>query len=85
MKRNRRKERKNKDLKVIGINCAGLLSKLRSFEKLLEDENPTVFCLQETKIRKPNQITQSCKNFTLYEFEGRIVMEVAYALESRRI
>ena len=75
-KRNRRKERKtkknkNKDLKVIGINCAGLLSKLRSFEKLLEDENPTVVCLQETKIRKSNQITQSCRNYTLYELHRK--------------
>ena len=47
------------------------MSKLRSFEKLLEDENPTVFCLQETKIRKSNQITQSCRNYTLYELHRK--------------
>ena len=59
-KRNRRKERKiyknkSKSLKIFGINCAGLMSKIKSFEKVLIDENPSVFCLQETKIKKPNQ------------------------------
>ena len=78
-KRNRRKERKNKkhknvyeNLKIIGVNCAGLMSKIQSFEKLLNDENPTIFCLQETKIKKPNQIkTETSKNFTLYELHRK--------------
>ena len=60
-KRNRRKERKKnkvnqRSLKVIGVNAAGLMRKLESFEKLLEDENPSVFCIQETKLKKANQI-----------------------------
>ena len=60
-KRNRRKERKRnqiktKSLKLVGINSAGLLSKLDSFEKLLVDEEPSIFSFQETKLRKPNQI-----------------------------
>ena len=72
-KRNRRKERKKnkiseRKLKVIGVNSAGLMSKIDSFEKLLVDENPLVFCIQETKLKKPNQIkTNSSKNFTIYE------------------
>ena len=72
-KRNRRKERKKnkiceRKLKVIGVNSAGLMSKIYSFEKLLVDENPSVFCIQETKLKKPNQIkTNSSKNFTIYE------------------
>ena len=53
-KNNRRKERKvskrkDKRLKVIGVNAAGLMSKLDSFEKLLSDEKPSIFCIQETK------------------------------------
>ena len=72
-KRNRRKERKRdivrtKSLKIVGVNCAGLLSKLDSFEKLLVDEEPSIFSLQETKLRKSNQIkTESVRNYTIYE------------------
>ena len=44
------------------------MSKLESFEKLLNKENPSVFCIQETKIRKANQIkTESSKDYTIYE------------------
>ena len=78
-KRNRRKERKNikhknvyENLKIICVNCAGLMSKIQSFEKLLNDENPSIFCLQETKIKKPNQIkTETSKNFTFYELHRK--------------
>ena len=69
-KRNRRKERirnkiKTKSLKMVGINSAGLLSKLESFENLLVDEVPSIFSLQETKLSKPNQIlgTILCMSF----------------------
>ena len=59
---------KENSLKIIGINCAGLMSKIYSFEKMINDENPSVFCLQETKIKKPNQIKiDSSKKFTFYE------------------
>ena len=41
---------------------------LESFENLLIEENPSVFCIQETKFRKANQIkTNSTKHFTTYE------------------
>ena len=56
-KRNRSKERnkvQTQSLKVIGVNAAGLSSKLQSFEKLLRDEDPSIFCIQETKLK--NQI-----------------------------
>ena len=59
---------KTKCLKLVGINCAGLLNKLESFEKLLVDEVPSIFSLQETKASKPNQIkTESVRNYTVYE------------------
>ena len=72
-KRNRRKERKrniskNKNLNILGLNCAGILNKLESFEDLLLNKEPTVFCLQETKVKRPNQIkTEACKKYTIYE------------------
>ena len=60
-KRNRRKLRKrikNKErsLKIIGVNVAGLMSKFDSFKNLLRDKQPSVFCLQETKLYQPNKI-----------------------------
>ena len=72
-KRNRRKERKrnltkNKNIKIVGLNCAGILNKLDSFEDLLKNKDPLIFCLQETKVRRPNQIkTESSRKFTIYE------------------
>ena len=72
-KRNRRKERKRKlskshKLQIIGVNCAGILSKLESFEDLLINKEPSIFCLQETKVKRANQIkTESSRNFTIYE------------------
>ena len=42
------------------------------FEHVLRDENPSVFCIQETKLRKPNQIkTETAKNFTIYELHRK--------------
>ena len=50
------------------MNCAGLMSKIISFEKLLQAEEPTIFCLQETKLKKPNKIkTKKARNYTIYE------------------
>ena len=52
----------------MGVNCAGLLNKLESFEDLLISKEPAIFCLQETKAKRLNQIkTESCKKFTIYE------------------
>ena len=75
--KNRRKERKvnkrkEKILKVIGVNAAGLMSKIDSFEKLLSDEQPSIFCIQETKNKKSNKIrTESSKSFTIYELNRK--------------
>ena len=52
----------------MGVNCAGILNKLESFEDLLIKKEPTIFCLQETKVKRPNQIkTETSKKFTIYE------------------
>ena len=52
----------------MGVNCAGLLNKLESFEDLLINNEPAIFCLQESKAKRPNQIkTESCKKFTIDE------------------
>ena len=44
------------------------MNKLESFEDLLLNKEPTVFCLQETKVKRPNQIkTEACNKYTIYE------------------
>ena len=41
---------------------------MESFENLLLNENPSIFCLQETKLKRPNKIqTSSARNYTIYE------------------
>jgi exonuclease III len=59
----------------VGVNAAGILNKLDSFENLIRSEEPSIFCLQETKAKKENKIkTESTKRYTL-NFCERIVME----------
>ena len=48
------------------------MSKMESFDKLLSDENPTIFCIQETKLKRPNQNkTETLKNYTSYELHRK--------------
>ena len=38
-----------KSVNIVGINSAGITSKIQSFDKLLFDIKPSIFMLQETK------------------------------------
>ena len=40
----------------MGVNCAGLGSKIKSFDNILFTYNPSLFFLQETKMRRPGRI-----------------------------
>ena len=54
-KRHKRQERntdKQKSLKIYGINSARLSSKLESFENVLKEVNPSIFCIQETQMKR---------------------------------
>ena len=73
-KRNRRGLKKNKikakehKLTFVGANCAGLNSKLKSFDSLVNQLNPSVIFLQETKFRKQGKIgADSLKNYQVYQ------------------
>ena len=49
------------------------MNKIHSFENVLKVKMPSVFCLQETKLKTPNQIkTESTKNFTIYELNRKL-------------
>ena len=69
--RNRRalnKNKKNNGKKVclIGVNCAGLASKMESFRNLIIRARPCVFFLQETKFKNEGKL-KSLKEYQTYE------------------
>ena len=75
-KKNRRALRRNKvknnnrktELKLVGVNAAGLSSKFQSFENMLNSINPGVFFIEETKMKRPGKIkTESCEKYIIYE------------------
>ena len=63
-KRNRNKNL-SKKLKLIGVNAAGLSSKLTSFTKVLKELQPSVFIVQETKFKKERAL--SIDGYTIYD------------------
>ena len=53
---------------MIGINAAGIMSKIYSFENWLRESIPSIFTIQETKMAAIGQIrSQSIQNYQLYE------------------
>ena len=73
-KRNRRSLKRNKNkakeqkLTFVGVNCAGLNSKLNSLDRLISQLNASVIFLQETKCRKQGKIgAANLKNYQVYQ------------------
>ena len=59
--RRNRKKRKNsrnilKSLRFLGVNCAVLRSKLVMFKKVISELDPSVFFVQETKLKEQGRI-----------------------------
>ena len=74
--KNRRSLRKSKNknkqfekqVKLVGVNSAGIISKLDSFDYILNKIEPTVFFLQETKSRSHGKIkTENSLNYQIFE------------------
>ena len=51
--------------KIYGINAAGIKSKLKSFQTVLADLKPTIFMIQETKLRANETI--KCEALSSYQ------------------
>ena len=71
---NRRGLRRNKtskftsNLSFYGVNSAGLLSKLPSFNNALKSLMPTVFFIEETKLKKQGRIkTEETQKYQIFE------------------
>ena len=68
MKKTRRSKLKKNimtKLKVIGTNANGLKSKKESFINLLKTDCPQVFMIQETKLKRKNQVR--VEDYELFE------------------
>ena len=54
---------------IIGINSAGITSKMQSFDKVLFDITTSVFMLQETKrkIYSANMNATNLENYQVFE------------------
>ena len=79
-KKHRRKRKqshnisKKQQFSFMNCNASSLKSKLKSFENVLKNENPAVFCLQETHFRRPGMIkVHGIEEFEIFELirEGK--------------
>ena len=50
---------------ICGTNANGIKSKKESFKNLLNNKEPHVFMIQETKLSRENQI--QCENYEVFE------------------
>ena len=68
VRRGKRRSSKNlkKSMRFLGINAAGLKSKLLTFKKVLAELQPSVFFLQETKLKTEGQMKLG-NNFIVFE------------------
>ena len=55
-------------MNIVGINTAGIMYKIDSFENWLRESNQAIFTMQETKVAISGQIqSQSTNKYQLYE------------------
>ena len=68
VRRGKRKSLKTvkKSIRFLGVNAAGLKSKMTSFKKILNDLKPAVFFIEETKYQESGKIKLG-NNFQIYE------------------
>ena len=69
-KRNGRGKRKSaktfcKSLRLLGVNSAGLKSKLTTFRKVLTELQPSVFFIEETKYKETGKL--KVDNYVIFE------------------
>ena len=67
--KNRRKRKNSKqlseNLRFLGVNAAGLRPKMLTFKKVIKDLNPSVFSVQETKMKDEGKI--KIDDYTIFE------------------
>ena len=65
--RRKRKSAKNitENLRFLGVNAAGLRPKMMTFKKVIKELNPSVFSVQETKMKEEGKI--KIENYVIFE------------------
>ena len=64
----RKNKQINSELRLVGINSAGLSSKLASFDKMLKDLQPGIFFVEETKLKRQGKIkTEHSEKYVIFE------------------
>ena len=65
--RGKRKNKRGvkKDIRLLGVNTAGIRPKVQSFRKVLSDLQPHIFFLEETKSKKSGSI--KLNNYVIFE------------------
>ena len=66
LKKNKRNIFTGDFFRIVAVNCAGITSKMESFNKMLFDRKPSVWFLQETK-RKINDSKMKASNLINYQ------------------
>ena len=68
VKRNRRRSLKNisKSIRLLGVNAAGLSSKMTTFRKIISDLNPAIFFIEETKFKETGKM-RSMNDYIVFE------------------
>ena len=62
----KRKHKFENKLRIVGVNSNGVSSKLQSLDHVMKTLNPSVLCIQETKLRKAGKIkNENSKNFVV--------------------
>ena len=64
--RRRRAKVLRKQLRFLGVNSAGLRSKLSTFKKILSELKPSVFFIEETKFKDEGKIKLD-SNYAIFE------------------
>ena len=63
----KRFENKAIKLRILGVNAAGIKSKLQSFNQILNTLQPHIWTMQETKLKNSQDLNiEAAKNFQIY-------------------
>ena len=76
-RRGKRKSLKlnKKSIRFLGVNAAGLKSKITSFRKVINELNPAVFFIEETKYEDSGRLKIG-SNYHIYELIRQDVWDV---------
>ena len=66
--RKKKKKKHSKKMVLVGVNAAGISSKLDSFDDMLTALSPTVFFIEETKVSRGGKIkTNNSQKYQIFE------------------